>query len=341
MTSQQFAPNRRRPITIQDVAKVAGVSVSTVSRVLNGKVDVAADTQKRILAVIDDLGYTSNLAARSMRSQRNNLIGLVLPDISSPYSIEIMKGINRAIAESEYDLLVFTTGDALKSDTVAHEQKYVSLLSNSITDGVLIAASAAQTFISHVPIVSIDPHTPNPDYPSTQGTNFKGAKKAMEYLVGLGHRRIGFITGRDDSRSAARRKEGYCAALKKAGIPVDDSLIAKGDYTTKTGAIAARQLLTLPNPPTAIFTANDQSAIGVYQAAEQLGLSIPEDVSVVGFDNISEAQYIGLTTVDQFLSEMGYTAVHMLISLINHKPLEFQVHKMPAELVTRKSCRRI
>lgn len=341
MTSQKFVPNKKRAVTIHDVAKAAGISVSTVSRVLNGKADVAAATQARILAVIDELGYTSNLAARSMRSHRNNLIGLVVPDIGSPYSIEIMKGVNRAIAETDFDLLVFTTADAQKTDALAHEQHYVSLLSNSITDGVLIAASATETFVSHTPIVSIDPHTPNPDYPCTQGTNFEGAKKAVEYLLNLGHRRIGFITGRGDSHSAARRKEGYCAALKLAGIAVDDTLIAVGDYTTKTGERAARQLLTLPKPPTAIFAVNDQSAIGVYQAAEKLGLSIPEDVSVIGFDNITEAQYLGLTTVDQFLSEMGYTAVQMLISLINHKPLEFQIHKMPAELVIRKSCRRI
>src|SRR5262245_20073884 len=119
---------QKRTVTIQDVAKTAGVSVSTVSRVLNGKVDVASDTQDRILSVIGEMGYTSNLAARSMRSHRKNLLGLVVPDIGFPYSLEVMKGINRAIAESTFDLLVYTTGDIHKTGTISHEQHYVSLL---------------------------------------------------------------------------------------------------------------------------------------------------------------------------------------------------------------------
>ena len=126
-------PSKKRAVTIQGVAKAAGVSVSTVSRVLNGKVDVASDTQARILAVINEMEYTSNLAARSMRSHKKNLIGLVVPDIGFPYAIEIMKGINRAIAQSSFDLLLYTTGDFQKNGTSSHEQHYVSLLNNSVT----------------------------------------------------------------------------------------------------------------------------------------------------------------------------------------------------------------
>jgi len=263
-------PRKKRAVTIHDVANAAGVSVSTVSRVLNGKIDVAQSTQAHILAVIDDLGYTTNLAARSMRSHRKNLIGLVLPDIGFPYSIDIMKGINRAIAGSEFDLLVYTTGDALKTDTVAHEQQYVSLLSNSITDGVIIAASAAAEFNVHTPIVAVDPHALNPNYPCVQGTNYQGAVKAMNYLLALGHRRIGFIAGRQDSRSAQRRLQGYRDAVTQAGIQLDETLIANGDFTTKTAQACARQLLSLTSPPTAIFAANDQSAIGVYQTVDEL-----------------------------------------------------------------------
>ena len=188
-------PTKRRAVTIQDVAKAAGVSISTVSRVLNGKVDVARDTQDRILAVIKELGYTSNLAARSMRSHKKNLIGLVVPDIGFPYSIEIMKGINRAIAESTFDLLVYTTGGIQKDGTITREQHYVSLLNNSLTDGVIIVASAAAEFITDAPIVAIDPHVINPNYPSVQGTNYHGALNIMEYLLRLGHQRIAFING--------------------------------------------------------------------------------------------------------------------------------------------------
>jgi LacI family transcriptional regulator len=332
-------PPKKPAVTIQDVAKTAGVSVSTVSRVLNGKVDVAGDTQERVLGIINKLGYTSNLAAKSMRSLRKNLLGLVVPDIGFPYSLEVMKGINRAIAESTFDLLVYTTGDTHKTGTIIHEQHYVSLLNNSITDGVIIVASAAAEFITNAPIVAVDPHVINPNYPSVQGTNYQGAMDVMEYLLELGHRRIGFICGRPEIGSAQRRLEGYKDALKRAGITVDDRLIVEGDFSTKTGQASALKLLGLNEPPTAIFAANDQSAIGVLQAAEEMGLRIPDDLSVAGFDNISEAEYLNLTTVDQFLPEMGYVATQMLIKMVNNEPLENDLHKISTRLVKRKSCR--
>ncbi len=233
---------KKRTVTIQDVAKTAGVSVSTVSRVLNGKVDVASDTQERILSVIDDLGYTTNLAARSMRSQKKNLVGLIMPDIAYPFAIEVMKGVNRAIAESEFDLLVYTTGDVRKSGRASHEQKYVSLLTNSISDGVIIVAPVAGEFNMDAPIVSIDPLASNPNYPAVHATNYQGAMDAMEYLLGLGHRRIGYISGRAELESSNRRLKGYRDALEKAGIPIDEKLIASGDYTTETGVSGAREL---------------------------------------------------------------------------------------------------
>ena len=331
---------RKRTVTIQDVAKTAGVSVSTVSRVLNGKVDVASDTQDRIRSVIDDLGYTTNLAARSMRSFRKNLVGLLMPDIAYPFAIEVMKGVNGAIAESEFDLLVYTTGDVRKSGRASHEQKYVSLLTNSITDGVIIVAPVAGEFSTDAPIVSIDPLMSNPNYPSVHATNYRGAMEAMEYLLGLGHRRIGFISGRAGLESANRRLKGYRDALESAGVLVDESLIAAGDYTTETGTKCARQLLSLEERPSAIFASNDQSAMGVYQVAQEMGLRIPEDLSVVGFDNIMESKYMGLTTVDQFISEMGSVATKMLIKLIQGEPLESQTYQVQTQLVIRNSCQK-
>jgi LacI family transcriptional regulator len=329
---------KKRTVTIQDVAKTAGVSVSTVSRVLNGKVDVASETQDRILSVIDDLGYTTNLAARSMRSQKKNLVGLIMPDIAYPFAIEVMKGVNRAIAESEFDLLVYTTGDVRKSGRASHEQKYVSLLTNSISDGVIIVAPVAGEFSIDAPIVSIDPLASNPNYPSVHATNYQGALAAMEYLIGLGHKRIGYISGRAELESSNRRLMGYREALEKAGISVDESLIASGDYTTETGVTCTRELLALENPPTAIFASNDQMAIGVFQVAEELGMQIPEDLSVVGFDNITESKYMGLTTVDQFISEMGFVATQILIKLINGATLEDQTYRMQTQLIVRNSC---
>lgn len=332
---------KKRSITIQDVAQTAGVSVSTVSRVLNGKVDVARETQNRIVGVIEELGYTSNLAARSMRSQKKNLIGLIMPDIAYPFAIEVMKGVNRAIAESEFDLLVYTTGDVRKSGRASAEQKYVSLLTHSISDGVIIVAPVVAEFSSGEPIVSIDPVMSNPSYPSVHATNYQGAIDAMEYLFSLGHKRIGYIGGRLELESANRRLLGYQDSLTKAGIPVEETLIKSGDYTTVSGITCARQLLEQPDRPTAIFASNDQSAMGVFQVAEEMGLRIPEDLSLVGFDNIPESKYLGLTTVDQFISDMGYTATQMLIKIINDIPLDDQTYRMQTQLVIRSSCRKI
>lgn len=332
---------KKRSATIQDVARKAKVSVSTVSRVLNGKADVASGTQERIQAVIEELGYATNLAARSMRSRKKNLVGLIMPDIAYPFAVEVMKGVNRAIAESEFDLLVYTTGDVRKSGRASHEQQYVSLLTNSISDGVILVAPVAEELNVDAPIVSIDPLASNPNYPAVHATNYQGATEAMEYLLGLGHGRIGFITGRAELESANRRLMGYRDALEKAGIPIDEKLIASGDYTTETGAAGMRHLLALEQPPTAIFASNDQMAMGVFQVAEELGLGIPEDLSVVGFDNITESKYMGLTTVDQFISEMGYVATQMLIKLINGVPLEDQTYRMQTRLVIRSSCREV
>ena len=332
---------KKRSVTIQDVAKKAKVSVSTVSRVLNGKADVASETQDRILLVIDELGYTTNLAARSMRSRKKNLLGLIMPDIAYPFAIEVMKGVNRAIAESEFDLLVYTTGDVRKSGRASHEQKYVSLLTNSISDGVIIVAPVAGDFNIDAPIVSIDPLASNPNYPAVHATNYQGAMEAMAYLLGLGHKRIGYISGRAELESSNRRLMGYRDSLKKAGILIDEELIATGDYTTETGVSGARQLLALEKPPSAIFASNDQMAMGVFQVAEELGLRIPDDLSVIGFDNITESKYMGLTTVDQFIAEMGYVATQMLIRIINGLPLDDQTYRMQTRLVVRSSCREV
>ena len=331
----------RQSVTIQDVAKTAGVSVSTVSRVLNGKVDVSSETQEHVLAVIGELGYTTNLAARSMRSFKKNLVGLIMPDIAYPFAVEVMRGVNQAIAESEFDLLVYTTGDVRKSGRASHEQKYVSLLNNSITDGTIIVAPVTGEFSTDAPIVSIDPLMSNPNYPSVHATNYQGATDAMNYLLGLGHKRIGFISGRAELESSTRRLKGYRDALENASLPIDDKLIASGDYTTECGVKCTQELLSLEDPPTAIFASNDQTAMGVYQVAQERGSRIPEDLSVIGFDNIMESKYMRLTTVDQFIYEMGLVATQMLIKLINGEPLETQTYKMHTQLVVRNSCQEL
>jgi LacI family transcriptional regulator len=331
----------KRSITIQDVATAAGVSVSTVSRVLNDKDDIAPETYERVKSVIAEMGYTSSLAARSMRSQRMDVIGLIMPDAGEPFPIEVMKGVNSAIAALDYDLIIYTCGDVRKHFTADREKKFVSLLNNSITDGVVVITPSATHFNTSAPVVAVDPHYEITEYPAVISTNKEGAREAMIYLLNLGHRRIGFISGRFDLMSADRRLLGYKESLAQAGIPIDPDLIVQGDFTAGAGLSCARQLLSLPVPPTAIFAANDQSALGAYQAAREAGLSIPGDLSIVGFDNIPDAALVepGLTTVDQSIQEMGKIAIQMLVKLIEGEALENKIIKTTTRLVIRESCR--
>jgi LacI family transcriptional regulator len=331
----------RKAVKIQDVAEAAGVSVSTVSRVLNDKDDVAAETYEKVQKVVRELGYVSSLAARGMRSHRTNVIGLIMPDVASPYSIEVLQGVNRAISQLDYDLIVYTNGDVRKNTSAYQESYYVTLLNGSVTDGVIVVTPAATNFSTTAPVVAIDPNNKSPECPAVISTNLEGAQQVMQYLIGLGHRRIGFITGRLELVSARRRLEGYREGLAMADIPVDEELIRVGDYTTETAESCTRDLLGLESPPTAIFASNDMSAMGVYQAAGEMRIRIPEDLSVVGFDNLREAAFLApkLTTIDQSIPEMAYIATELIVKLVNGEKLESTVHKIPTKLIIRDSCR--
>lgn len=330
----------RKSVTIHDVADAAGVSVSTVSRVLNNKDDVALSTFQKVQDVIQEMGYASSLAARGMRSHRTNVIGLVMPDVASPYCVEVLQGVNHAISQLDYDLIVYTNGDIRKYNTAQQERHYVALLNGSITDGAIVVTPAATTFSTTAPLVAIDPNNESPEYPAVISTNYQGAIQAMEYLTGLGHRHIGFITGRLDLVSANRRLAGYKRGLQAAGIPLNNDLVQVGDYTTEKAMECTHQLLSLENPPTAIFASNDMSAMGVYQVAKSLGVKIPQDLSVVGFDNIRESQLLNpqLTTINQCVSEMGSLAVEMIVKLVQGEPLAHTLHKIQTQLVVRDSC---
>ncbi|MBN1265924.1 MAG: LacI family DNA-binding transcriptional regulator [Anaerolineales bacterium] len=331
----------RKSVTIQDVAEAAGVSVSTVSRVLNDKDDVAAETYEKVQQVVHELGYVSSLAARGMRSRRTNVIGLIMPDVASPYSIEVLQGVNRAIAQLDYDLIVYTNGDVRKNASAYQESYFVSLLNGNVTDGVIVVTPAATNFSTTAPVVAIDPNNESPECPAIISTNLEGALQVMEYLIGLGHRRIGFITGRLELVSANLRLQGYKEGLAQVGIPYDETLIQVGDYTTETSLLCTRALLALENPPTAIFASNDMSAMGVYQAAEEMGKRIPRDLSVVGFDNLRESAFLDpkLTTIDQSIPEMGYIATELIVKLIKGENLDSILFHIPTKLVIRDSCR--
>jgi LacI family transcriptional regulator len=328
-------------VTIHDVAEAAGVSVSTVSRVLNNKADVAPDTHRMVQEVIERLGYTSSLAARSLRSRRTNVIGLVLFDIVDPFSVQVMSGVDRALKElNYYDLMVYSGVDSKRKLAADRERRCVSLLNNSITDGIIVVAPSATTFTNASPIVIIDPHNENPDYPAVIAQNREGALAVMRYLTSLGHQRIGFIGGRPELQSATQRLQGYTDGLAQARLPLEPDLVQAGDYTKQTGYFRTQILLSLPKPPTAIFSANDESAFGVLEATREAGLRIPDDLSVVGFDNIPESAYSTppLTTVDQSIEQMGYLAARLLVRLISEGEVENSTYALPTRLVVRESC---
>jgi LacI family transcriptional regulator len=329
-------------VTIHDVAQAAGVSVSTVSRVLNNKVDVAPETYQTVQCVIERLGYTSSLAARSLRSRRTNVIGLVLFDIVDPFSVQIMSGVDQLLKElNYYDLIVYSSVDSKRKLAADRERRSVSLLDNSITDGLIVVAPSAVTFANVSPIVIIDPHIENPNYPAVIAQNREGALSVVQYLTSLEHQRIGFIGGRPELQSAIQRLQGYTDGLAQAGLPLDPDLIQSGDYSKQIGFIGTQKLLSLPQPPTAIFASNDQSAFGVLEAAHEAGLRVPDDLSVIGFDNIPEAAYSTppLTTVDQSIEQMGYLATQVLIRLISEGVVEKQTYFTSTHLVVRESCK--
>jgi LacI family transcriptional regulator len=325
-------------VTIGDVATRAGVSIATVSKVINGRYGVAPATLAKVQAVIDELGYESSLVARSLRSQRTNVIGIVVADIE-PFSAQLLKGAGAAIRERGYELIVYS-GSGHGKDNSGWERRYISRLGGTLTDGIVLVTPTVVDVSDATPIVAVDPHTGPSSLPSVHADNLAGAMTATEHLVGLGHRRIGFLAGRPDLESARQREQGYRAALAAAGIAVDPLLIRVGGYEPDMSRDAARQLLVLDDRPTAIFAANDLSAIETVQVAHSLGLVIPGDLSVIGFDNIPESALIDtpLTTIDQSIHEMGRQAVELLIDLIDGNTDRPQQVTLPTRLVVRQSC---
>jgi LacI family transcriptional regulator len=328
-----------RRVTIGDVAAEAGVSIATVSKVINGRYGVAPSTLSKVQAVIDDLGYESSLVARSLRSRRTNVIGILVADIE-PFSAELLKGAGAGIRARGYELIVYS-GSGHGKEHSGWERRYISRLGGTLTDGIILVTPTVVDVGDGAPIVAVDPHTGPSSLPSVHADNLAGAVTATEHLVSLGHRRIGFLAGRPDLESARQREQGYRDALAAADIAVDPDLIRVGEYEPGASREAARRLLAMDDRPTAIFAANDLSAIETVEVARSLGLSVPGDVSVVGFDNIPESVLTDtpLTTIDQSIQEMGRQAVELLIDLIEgdtQRPRQRQV-TLPTRLVVRRS----
>jgi LacI family transcriptional regulator len=328
-------PGRR--VTINDVAAAAGVSVATVSKVINDRYGVAADTANRVRAVIDELGYESSLIARSLRAHRTNVLGVLVADFE-PFNAELLKGAATGVKDTDYELIIYSPGGHGKP---RWEQRNVARLCGTLTDGIILVAPTVVEVAATGPIVAVDPHAGPSTLPSVHADNLAGAITATEYLIGLGHRRIGFLGGRPDLDSARQREQGYREGLGGAGIAVDPDLMRIGGYLPKTSVEPAHQLLTLDDPPTAIFAANDQSALQTMAVAHSLGLSVPEDVSVIGFDNIPESALaeVPLTTIDQSIQTMGEQAVQLLIDLLDGVTNRPQQITLPTKLVVRQSCR--
>ena len=327
--------------TIGDVAAQAGVSIATVSRVVNGRYGVAPDTSSRVQEVIADLGYESSLVARSLRSRRTNVIGIIVADLE-PFSAELLKGAARAIRGTGYELIVYSGGGHVEDDA-GWERRYLSRLSGTLTDGTVLVTPTVVDVSTSTPVVAVDPHAGSSEMPTVDSENLQGAMAATEYLIGLGHLRIGFLAGRSDLESARRRERGYREALSNAGIPFVADLVRVGGYTEESARSPARELLEMTDRPTAIFAANDVSAIQTMRVANEMGLRVPDDLSVIGFDNIPESALTipPLTTIDQSIQQMGYEAAKLLLGLID-EPDRDPIHlTLPTELVVRQSCRAI
>ena len=334
-------PAKTGLVTIFDVARAAGVSSSTVSRVLNNYKHVRPETRERVLTAVTRMGYVVNQQARSLAGGRSQVIGLLVHDLGASYSGEVIRGIDEELAAMQYDLMLYTTHRRKTKESI-----YVATLTRGMTDGLLLLLPLnPEAYLETLrqrryPYVVID-HQGFDDFSPTVGAaNWRGAYDAASYLIALGHRRIGFITGAMDLSSAVERLNGFKAALEAHGIPLIPELVQQGDFQQPGGYTAASALLDLAEPPTAIFASNDASAFGAIDAIRSRGLRIPEDISIVGFDDLPQAAYMhpALTTVHQPLTEMGRVATRMLFQYIKEPGNALERVVLETRLVVRDSC---
>jgi LacI family transcriptional regulator len=331
-------------VTISDVANVAQVSKMSVSRVLNGQPGVSEETRLRILQAIESTGYVASPTPREVR-RTFNIVGLILPDIASAYMGEVMRGVSLAAARLSYSLVLYTQSNTDHQRRTAY---YASVLNRSLANGVLLVVPhdyevLVNAFTEHnLPYVLIDHHSNTDDEPAITATNRKGVMDAMRHLMALGHKRIGFITGRMDMGCARDRLTGYRDALSEVGLQFDPDLVCEGDFMQPTGFAQTRVLLEKPSPPTAIFASNDLMAFGAMDAIKDSGLRVGADISVVGFDDIPMASQVHppLTTVRQPMAQMGESALDLLVTLIEERtPISLR-RELATELIVRESTAR-
>ena len=332
------APAQR--VTIREVADQAGVSIATVSRVLNGRDDVSDETRDNVTRVIRENGYSANRSARSLSAGRTGLVGVLVPLVYPAYFAGILAGAAEALSERGMHIVLSPTG--------GEHDREVSVLDrlHGLSDGALIIDPEESNeelvglLESGYRFVVLDPLMPLDDrIPSVSAAHTSGADQAMRHLLELGHRRIAQITGPNGWLATEDRRRGYRAALASAGVLPDSELEKESIPEIEPGRRAAEELLDLPEPPTAIFAFNDNIAIGAIQAARARGLGVPEDLSVVGFDDVENATIVTptLTTVRQPLAEMGRTAVSLLNRLLERQRFETLHIELATRLVVRES----
>jgi DNA-binding LacI/PurR family transcriptional regulator len=333
--------SRQRP-TIYDVARLAGVSTATVSRALNGTGQIAASTRAAIEAAVEQLGYRPNTIARSLVTKSTQTIALLLPDITNPFYAALVSGIQQtALAHGRTMLLCTTESDAER------EEHYLRVLrakqvDGALVDGLVLPSDRIARFVEDgFPIVCLDRDIDSRSIPLVQVDNRLGGRIATQHLVDLGHRRIAHVTGAGELGISDERLAGYRDALADAGLPVDFQLVEEGRFTDEGGHDAARRLLDREPELTAIFAANDLSALGVLNAVAETGRRVPEDVSVVGFDDLHLSAYTAppLTTIRQPAAEIARLATEILIALTRGEEAEEMRHLLEPELVVRASTR--
>jgi LacI family transcriptional regulator len=325
-------------ITITSIAREAGVSVPTVSRVLNGRSDVSPETRERVEELLRRHGYRRR-ASRTREAA--GLIDLVFNDLDSPWAVEIIRGVE----DVAHGALIGTVVSAIHQASVSARQ-WMRNLQARATDGVILVASDVQSPLHaelrrlSIPTVVVDPAgVPAHDVPTVGAANWSGGLAATEHLIALGHRRIGFIAGPRQLLCSRTRLDGYRAGLDGAGIKFDEDLVAQGDFYHESGFETASALLDLPDPPTAVFASSDQMALGGYEAVRRRGLRVPDDLSIVGFDDLPEARWSSppLTTVRQPLSEMGMLAARTVLRLAQGEKIESMRLELATDLVVRDS----
>jgi LacI family transcriptional regulator len=328
--------------TLTEIAARAGVSIPTISRVLNNRPGVAPETRERVERILKESGFVPNWGTDTLPRGSSGIVDIVVPGLDTPYSVEIVRGVGEVIERTKLRLALSTTGNTLQ-----REQQWLEKVLQGATDGAILVLSHEQSsnldelHRHKIPFVVVDHEGGlGTDTPSVSATNWGGGRSATEYLLSLGHRRIAVIGGDPTFHCSIDRIAGYRAALREAGMPINPEYIRPGAFMAQTGYEQTCALLDLPEPPTAIFAGSDLQATGIYNALRVRGLTVPEAISIVGFDDIPLASMVtpSLTTVRQPLIEMGRVATTMLLRLIAAEPLDHPRVELATTLVVRESC---